>query len=82
MMQLRKWFLAAMTALVLAAPVVTAPPARADSTPVAGETRWYHVYAREDPDSPWYEVGAYDNYNDARTVADFLKDLGYEAFIR
>jgi hypothetical protein len=82
MTHIRKWLLAAATALVLATPFVTPAPARANPDQMTGQTRWYFVYAREDPDSPWVQVASYDNYNDAATVAGYLVDLGFEAFVR
>ncbi len=50
---LRKWLLAAMTALVLAAPLAVVSPARADTFDATGQTQYYYLYIRADANSAW-----------------------------
>jgi hypothetical protein len=45
-------------------------------------TRYYYVYYRDCPESPWYCYGSYANLYYAEYVVFYLQYYGYETFIR
>jgi hypothetical protein len=46
MTQIRKWLFAALTALMVAVPLATAPTARPDLPEELGHTQGYYIYLR------------------------------------
>ena len=80
---MRKWILAATTALVLAAPLTVAPSAQANTPQAqAGHQRAYYLVVRASPDSPWYTYGPSNDYNLVRAWVNYLKQIGYDAYMR
>jgi hypothetical protein len=79
---LRKWLLAAMTALVLAAPLAVVSPARADTFDATGQTQYYYLYIRADANSAWELFDVYTDYYQASDDAANARDLGYETYLR
>ncbi len=80
---IRRLMLSLLTALVFTMPLGSlTSQARATQPHQQSQARYYYVYYRECPESPWYFYGAYQNYYYAEYVAYYLQYYGYETYIR
>jgi hypothetical protein len=81
-----KWLRNLFLALSLALVGLTAIPQRAEANPPSmpqQQTRYYYVYYRVDPNSPWVYYGYTPSYSDAQWYANWIwTTYGYETFVR
>lgn len=83
-----KWLLRPVLAVTVALGGLLAVPQGAAAHPPAQpqnhpQTRYYHVYYRVSPDSPWVYYGYTPSYTDAVWYANWIRTTyGYETFVR
>lgn len=85
MKTLRKILLAVVASLTLLA-TLSAPAAQANGTgsmgTARGAHRYYAVYYRTCPNSPWSCLGYTSNYSYAVQYVRYIQSYGYDAYLR
>ena len=79
----RRLIVVCVTALALISPILVPSQSHAAGTPAAAaQTRYYYVYYRSCPQSPWYYYGWFYRASDAQKAVRWIRSYGYEAFYR